>query len=190
MRKIVSFMHVSLDGIVAGPNGEIDWVTVDEEIFDYAGDRTDHADTALYGRVTYDMMEGYWPTAADQPNATKHAKKHSAWYSKVPKVVLSHTLKTNNLKNSTVISDNLVSEINKLKQAQGKEIIIFGSPSAVHSLAHEDLIDEYWLFVNPVLLGQGIPMFKNIKQRTQLKLVKAHAFSNGVVCLHYEKNTK
>ncbi len=180
-------MHVSLDGLVAGPNGEINWVTVDEEIFDYAGDRTDHSDTALYGRVTYDMMEAYWPTAADGPNPTKHAKHHSAWYKKVPKIVLSHTLKGKDLNNTTIINDNLASEINKLKQADGKEIIIFGSPSAVHALAGEDLIDEYWLFVNPVLLGQGIPMFKNIKHRTQLKLVKSHAFSNGVVCLHYEK---
>ena len=188
MRKIVSFMHVSLDGFVAGPNGEMDWIIVDEEIFDYAGDRTDHADTALYGRVTWQMMEGYWPTAADQPGATKHDKQHSAWYNKVPKVVLSHSLKNTNLKNTTVISDNLVSEINKLKQAKGKEIIIFGSPSAVHALAHEDLIDEYWLFVNPVLLGQGIPMFKNLKNKIQLNLEKAHPFPNGVVCLHYEKS--
>lgn len=185
MRKIVSFMHVTLDGFVAGPNGEMDWIIVDDEIFDYAGDRTDHADTALYGRVTYEMMEGYWPTAADQAGATKHDKQHAAWYNKVAKVVLSRTLKTNNRKNTTAISDNLVSEINKLKQAKGKEIIIFGSPSAVHALAHEDLIDEYWLFVNPVLLGQGIPMFNNIKSKTVLNLVKAHAFSNGVVCLHY-----
>jgi dihydrofolate reductase len=182
-------MHVSLDGIVAGPNGEMDWIIVDEEIFDYAGDRTNHADTALYGRVTYQMMEAYWPTAADKPNPSKHTKQHSAWYNKVPKIVLSHTLKSKDLNNTTVISDNLASEINKLKQANGKEIIIFGSPSAVHSLAGEDLVDEYWLFVNPVLVGQGIPMFKNIKHRTQLKLVKSHAFSNGVVCLHYAKKS-
>ena len=87
-------MHVTLDGFVAGPNGEMDWITVDDEIFDYAGDRTDHADTALYGRVTYEMMEGYWPTAADQAGATKHDKQHAAWYNKVAKVVLSRTLKT------------------------------------------------------------------------------------------------
>jgi len=180
-------MHISLDGFVTGPKGEFDSVKVDDEIFDYAGDRTDHSDTALYGRVTFDMMEGYWPTAADHPGAGKHEKHHSAWYNKVSKVVLSHTLKGKNLKNTTIISDNLVSEINKLKQGGDKEVIIFGSPSAVHALAQEDLIDEYWLFVNPVLVGSGMPLFKDSKTRKQLDLVKAHAFSNGVVCLHYQK---
>lgn len=179
-------MHVSLDGMVAGPNGEMNWITVDEELFDYAADRTDHSDTALYGRVTYDMMEGYWPTAGDKPNASKHDKHHSAWYKQVQKIVLSRTLKNAGPK-TTVISDNLVAEINQLKQTDGNEIIIFGSPSAVHALAAEDLIDEYWLFVNPVLIGQGMPMFQNIKHRTNLRLVKSHALSNGVVCLHYER---
>src|ERR1044072_2075112 len=93
MKRLVLFMHVSLDGFVAGPNGEMDWIHVDDEIFDYAGQRTSEADTALYGRVTYQMMEGYWPTAADQPNASKHAIEHSAWYKKVNKVVLSQTMK-------------------------------------------------------------------------------------------------
>jgi dihydrofolate reductase len=97
MRKIVVFMHTSLDGFVAGPNGEMDWITVDEEIFDYASGRTNESDTALYGRVTYQMMEAYWPTAADQPGATKHDKEHSAWYNKVLKVVLSKTMKNADL---------------------------------------------------------------------------------------------
>ncbi|HWJ28077.1 MAG TPA: dihydrofolate reductase family protein [Flavisolibacter sp.] len=87
MRKLVLFMHVSLDGYVAGPNGEMDWITVNEDIFDYAGRRTNEADTALYGRVTYQMMEGYWPTAADHPNASKHDIEHSAWYNKLEKLV-------------------------------------------------------------------------------------------------------
>src|ERR671933_369653 len=89
MRKLVLFMHTSLDNFVAGPNGEMDWITVDEEIFEYAGKRTSEADTALYGRVTYQMMESYWPTAADQPGASKHDIQHSAWYKSVEKVVVS-----------------------------------------------------------------------------------------------------
>ena len=190
MRKIVQFMHVSLDGFVAGPNGEMDWIKVDEEIFDYAGHRTDGSDTALYGRVTFDMMEGYWPTAADQPNASKHDIEHSTWYSKVPKVVLSKSMKGESKKNVTVISDNVASEVQKLKQAAGKEIIIFGSPSASHTLMQAGLIDDIWIFVNPVLLGQGIPLFKGIREQVNLKLIKSHAFSCGVVCLHYERINK
>src|SRR5688572_21315883 len=142
MRKIVQFMHVSLDGFVAGPNGEMDWITVDDEIFDYAGNRTDHADMALYGRVTFEMMEGYWPTAAQQPNASKHDIEHSAWYNKVEKVVLSKTFKGKSFKNTKIISENVAAEVHKLKQGSDKEIIIFGSPGAFHSLMAEELIDE------------------------------------------------
>jgi dihydrofolate reductase len=127
MRKVVQFMHVSLDGFVAGPNGEMDWIRVDEEMFDYAGQRTNKSDTALYGRVTFDMMEGYWPTAADQPNPSKHDIEHSAWYKQVEKVVISKTLKGKNLKNTTIVSEHIAAEIQNLKQTAGKEIIIFGS---------------------------------------------------------------
>ncbi|HEU5291951.1 MAG TPA: dihydrofolate reductase family protein, partial [Cyclobacteriaceae bacterium] len=161
MRKIVQFMHVSLDGFVAGPNGEMDWITVDDEIFDYAGNRTDNSDMALYGRVTFDMMENYWPTAADVPNPSKHTVEHSAWYKGVAKVVLSKTLKGKNIRNTTVISDNIAAEVQKLKQGSDKEIIIFGSPGASHTLMAEGLIDEFWIFVSPILVGTGIPLFKN-----------------------------
>jgi dihydrofolate reductase len=180
-------MHVSLDGFVAGPNGEMDWIIVDEQIFDYAGGRTSESDTALYGRVTYQMMEGYWPTAAQQPNPSKHDIEHSAWYNKVDKVVISRTMRGQSLPRTKIISDNVSDEILKLKQAEGREIIIFGSPSISHLLTQENLIDDYWLFINPILLGQGIPMFKDIKKRSKLQLLKSHAFSSGVVCLHYEK---
>ena len=129
MRKLVSFMHVSLDGFVAGPNGEMDWILVNEEIFDYAGYRTNEADTALYGRVTYDMMEAYWPTAADKPNASKHDIEHSAWYKKVEKIVLSRSMKNQKLPGTKILSENITKEINQLKQAPGTEIIMFGSPS-------------------------------------------------------------
>jgi dihydrofolate reductase len=186
MRKLVLFMHVSLDGFVTDPKGSMNWITVDEEIFDYAGDRTNEADTALYGRVTYDMMEAYWPTAADQPNPSRHDIEHSAWYKKVEKVVLSKSMKGQNRPQTTIISDNVAEKVKQLKKSEGKAIIIFGSPSAAHSLMAENLIDDYWLFVNPVLLGGGIPVFKNIKNRVKLKLVKSHTFSSGVVCLHYQ----
>jgi len=187
MRKLVLFMHTSLDGFVAGINGEMDWIIVDEEMFDYAGKRTNEADTALYGRVTYEMMESYWPTAAEQPGATKHDIEHSKWYNQVGKVILSKTMKGANLPGTKIISDNVSNEIIQLKQTQGRDIIIFGSPSASHSLMSDNLIDDYWLFVNPILLGQGIPLFKGINNKTELKLVKTIPFASGVVCLHYEK---
>ena len=188
MGKIVLFMHTSLDGFVAGPKGEMDWINVGDEMFDYAGERTSKSDTALYGRVTYQMMESYWPTAADSPTATKHDIEHSTWYNQVTKVVVSKTMKGANLPRTKIISDKVTDEIAKLKKTTEREIVIFGSPSIGHLLMAENLIDDYWLFVNPVLLGKGIPMFKDINDRLTLKLVKSHVFSSGVVCLHYEKN--
>lgn len=186
MRKIVSFVHLSLDGFVASADGSLDWVSITEELFDYVGQRIKQTDTALYGRVTYQMMEAYWPTAAAQPNASKHDLEHSRWYKTARKVVLSKTLDDKNLSNTKIIRDHLSEEINKLKQEVGSEVLVFGSPSATHALMAEDLIDEYWIFLNPVLLGQGIPLFKNIQHRTNLKLVTSKAFASGVVCMHYE----
>jgi len=185
MRKLVLFMHCSLDGFVAGPRGEMDWIHVDEEIFDYVGGYTGQADEALYGRVTYEMMEAYWPNAANKPDATKHDKVHSKWYKKVPKIVLSDSLKGSKIQNTRIISGNMAEQIREIKQEPGKLILIFGSPSASHSLMHVNLIDEYWLFVNPIVLGTGVPLFKNIPGRVNLKFLESKVFSSGVVMLHY-----
>ncbi len=185
MRKIISFMHVSLDGFVAGINGEMNWIKVDEEIFNHVGKRISKGDTALYGRVTYQMMEGYWPTAADKPTATKHDIEHSKWYSKVHKVVLSKSMKEIALTNTTIISDNLFIKINELKQQPGEDILLFGSPTSIHSLIQLNLIDGYWLFVNPIILGNGIPLFKNIQENIKLNLLTTQQFTCGVTELNY-----
>ena len=185
MGKIISFMHISLDGFVAGPNGEMDWIKVDEELFDYVGKRISEGDMALYGRVTYQMMENYWPTAADQPTATQHDIEHSKWYAKVHKVVLSKTMKDADLANTTIIDDNLSDRIKEIKQRTSKDILLFGSPIATHSLMQLGLIDGYWLFVNPIILGQGIPLFTNIKNKIKLKLLTTRPFSCGVTELSY-----
>lgn len=178
-------MHISLDGFVAGPQGEMNWIKVNEEIFDHVGKRIGKGDTSLYGRVTYNMMEGYWPTAADQPNASKHDREHSAWYSKVHKIVLSKTLKGKDLPNTTIISDDLVEGINRFRNQDGEDILLFGSPTATHALMEKNLIDGYWLFVNPVILGNGIPLFQNIQEKTSLKLISTQAFNCGVTELNY-----
>ncbi|TCC94326.1 dihydrofolate reductase [Pedobacter frigiditerrae] len=185
MRKIISFMHISLDGFVAGPNGEMNWIKVDEEIFDHGAKRIGEGDTALYGRVTYQMMEDYWPTAADKPDASKHDIEHSKWYANVHKVVLSKTMKNDDLANTTVISDDLFDGINKVKQGEGADILLFGSPTATHSLMQQDLIDGYWLFVNPIILGEGIPLFVNVKDKIKLKLLNTKQFTSGVTELNY-----
>ena len=187
MRKLIFFMHTSLDGFVAGLNGEMNWINVDTEMFDFVATMTDKADTALYGRVTYEMMQSYWPTAGEKPNASKHDKEHSAWYNKVSKIVLSKTISEKGLDNTTVISDQLADNINKIKNQDGKNILIFGSPRASQALLNQGLIDEFWLFVNPIILGQGMPLFKDITGTTKLKLVESKTFACGVIALHYGK---
>ncbi|NBA87703.1 dihydrofolate reductase [Emticicia sp. CRIBPO] len=185
MRKIISFMHISLDGFVAGPNGEMNWIKVNQEIFDYVGKRISQGDTALYGRKTYQMMESYWPTAADQPNASKHDIEHSKWYSEVHKVVLSKSLDQASLTNTTVISDNLADRINEIRQQDGEDILLFGSPTATHALIQQGLIDGYWLFLNPIILGQGIPLFVDVKDKIKLNLLNTKQFDCGVTELNY-----
>jgi dihydrofolate reductase len=187
MKKLIVFMHTSLDGFVAGPKGEMDWIHVDTEMFEYAGRQTDEADTALYGKVTYGMMEAYWPTAGEQPNASQHDIQHSSWYNQVQKVVISTTMNEEGLKNTRVIGKDIPAELSRLKEGEGKNIIVFGSPSVCHILMQHKLVDQYWLFVNPILLGRGIPMFKDIGERQTLKLASHNIFQSGVACLHYDK---
>lgn len=190
MGNLTLFMHISLDGFGSGINGQMDWIHVDDEIFDDGAERIYATDIALYGRKTYQLMESYWPTAANQPNPSKHVIEHSKWYKHAKKVVLSKTMKEENLINTQVISENLVDEINKLKQSTEKEILVFGSPTAGHSLMAVNLIDNYWFNVNPVLLGNGIPVFKDNKTKTQLSLINSKVFASGVVCLQYTRKTE
>jgi dihydrofolate reductase len=181
-------MHISLDGFVAGPNGEMNWIKVDEEIFDHVGKRIGETNAALYGRKTYEMMENYWPTAGDKPNASKHDIEHSAWYKKAHKIVLSKTIKEEALTSTTVVSANLADRINEIKKSPNgskEEILLFGSPTATHALIRENLIDGYWLFVNPIILGQGIPLFKDIKDKIKLSLLSTRQFTSGVTELSY-----
>ena len=179
-------MHISLDGYVAGPKGEIDWITVNDEIFDHVGKRINQGDTALYGRATFEMMENYWPTASDKPNATRHDIEHSQWYKEVHKIVLSRTLAEKDFTKTQIISDKIKANLHQIKHAQdGEDILLFGSPTATHVLMQEGLIDGYWLFVNPIILGAGIPLFSGDLIKTKLKLLSTQSFSSGVIELNY-----
>jgi dihydrofolate reductase len=184
MKKLVLLMHTSLDGFTCGPNGEMDWIKVDDELFDYFGKVIDEADTALYGRATYDMMQDYWPTAGDQPNASKHDKEHSRWYNKASKVVVSRSLKNANI-NAKIISENVPAEIMNLKKEPGTSIMMIGSPSIAQLLTQYKLIDEYRINVNPVIIGSGKPLFKDVHEKINLQLVSSITFSSGVIGLHY-----
>jgi dihydrofolate reductase len=185
MRKIVSSIIMSLDNFTANTAGDLSMFKVDEEFFDMSEAFTNAADAALYGKGTYSIMQSYWPTAGDQPNASKHDKQHSQWYKHVNKYVLSKKLKSEEAPNTTIIRENVVEQLKELKQQEGKNIQIFGSPGVVRSLTQEGLIDEYWIFLFPVIIGNGIPLFKDIKQQIDLTLVSSKTLKSGAVALHY-----
>jgi dihydrofolate reductase len=180
-------MHVSLDGFTARPDGDLSWIVAEGEIFEDAIALTEQADTAMYGRVTYKGMESYWPTVPDNPSSSPDEIHHAQWVNDVHKVVVSKTLNTVEWNNCQIIKDNLTEEINKLKAQPGKNIMVFGSPGLSRSLMRLGLIDEYRLNVNPVILGSGIPLFQDIQDTINLKLLNAKTFNAGVVGLHYRR---
>ena len=185
MRNLVAFMHMSLDGFAAGPNGELDWVAYDEELEKYAEGIVASVGVALYGRVTYHMME-YWRTVPGNPAATEHERNHAAWIEAIPKVVVSTTLGSVDWNNTTIIADKLAEEISQLKRQPGKDIVIFGSPSLTQALAQLNLVDEYQLTVSPVLLGTGMQFFAPLTAKQSLQLLSNKVFASGALGLHYK----
>ena len=184
-RSLVAFMHVSLDGFVANRRGAMDWITIDDEIFKDAIMLAESADTALFGRVTYQMMESYWPTVLANDSSTRLELQHAEWMENIAKIVVSSTMGKVGWNNTRLIKENITQEIVKLKHRPGKNIMIFGSPRLTHSFMQWDLIDEYRININPVILGGGIPMF-NTHTRINLKLAATKTFGAGVVGLHYK----
>ena len=184
-RKVISLMHVSLDGSAAGPNGELDWAHVDEETYAYVSALLTTVDTALYGRITYHMMESYWPTVPTDPTSTDLERHHAHWVENVHKIVFSRTLESVTWNNTRLVKENIAEAVAKLKQEPGGDMMIFGSPSIVHTLARHGVIDEYRITVNPVVLGGGIPLFKDVTDRIALELMGTKEFRSGVVGLHY-----
>lgn len=179
MRQTIVSNLVSLDGFFEGPNNELDWHVVDEEFFDYAKDMLRNADTLVFGAATYEMMAAYWPTAPPDEIAEK--------MNGLPKIVFSQKLQKADWNNTTLIRNNTGEEISKLKQQPGKDILILGSAKLTSSLLQLGLIDEYRVILNPVLIGQGKPLFHGITGRIRMKLISAKAFGSGVVLLRYRK---
>lgn len=180
-------MHVSLDGFGAKKNGDMEWIHTDKLItHDVTKDLTAN-DNALYGRKTYQLMKGYWPTVPDNPKSTKEELHHAKWLNNIHKVVVSKTLQKAEWDNSTIIKLNIADEINKLKKKSETDIWLFGSPTLSQFHSKLGLIDEYRLWINPVVLGNGIPIFKDIKNYIDLKLTDTKIFKSGVIKLQYIK---
>ena len=190
MRRIVMINWVSLDGFFAGPNGEIDWMVrdpeVDKALHEPRFDQPESAgsNTMLLGNTTYTMFENSWPQIAKDPNAPEELHKLADEVIGMTKIVFSKTRKEVTWENSRLLHGNLIEEVKKLKQDDGSSIIIFGSGSIVRQLSDAGLIDEYFLTVTPVVLGEGQPLFRDVK-KLNLRLLEARHFKSGNVLLRY-----
>jgi dihydrofolate reductase len=185
MRRVIVSEMITLDGFFAGPDGDINWHVVDEDFNRLALDLLGSVGTLLFGRVTYELMVSYWPTEAAATDDPLIAEKMNT----LPKVVFSKTLEKvewGEWKNARLVKEDLREEIAKLKQEPGKDMVLFGSGEIVSALAQSGLIDEYLLFVAPVVLGSGIPLFKGMNETIKIKLVGTQNLSSGVVLLRYQ----
>jgi dihydrofolate reductase len=185
MRKLVLVAHISLDGFVAGRNGELDGFDASEENLQFVANLADDADAALFGRTSYELLNNYWPAASGRPDASKGTIAYSNWYNSAQKIVISRTLVNEHLNKTTIISDDIPNKIIGLKKQQGRDILIFGSPSVAQLLMQAGLVDSYWIFINPVIFGKGIPLFSGSTDRVKLKLQATRQFPNGEIALHY-----
>ncbi|GGN12383.1 riboflavin biosynthesis protein RibD [Dyadobacter beijingensis] len=185
MRKVVLFAHISLDGFAGDENGGLGFLSYDGELQKYAAELVKTVGSPLYGKTTYQLMEGYWPKVLNDPSEDPHSLEHARWVDQIPKVVFSTTLEDVTWNNTTLIRDNVAEEVNKLKQQPGKDLVIFGSPGLAKSLLKLGLIDEFKLTVHPILLQKGISLFDGEADTSSLKLLESQTLGSGVVTLHY-----
>jgi dihydrofolate reductase len=179
MRTLFAFDMVTLDGYFEGPDHDISWHKVDDEFNVFAARQLAAVDGLLFGRVTYQMMAAYWPTAAGDDPAV--ALKMNT----LPKFVVSRTLENADWANTKIIRENAAEEILKLKQERGKDLALFGSAALLGALAQAGVVDEFRIMVNPILLGKGTPLFQGIDRRTNLKLISSNTYRSGNVLLCY-----
>lgn len=177
---------MTVDGFIAGPTGEMDWMTFDwdDELKTYVGALTDPVDCIVLGRKLAEGFIPYWGSVAanpDNPEVSAGIK-----FTETPKVVFTKTLEKSEWENTVIAKNDLVDEINALKKQEGQDIIAYGGATFVSALIKHDLIDEYHLLINPAAIGKGMPIFSEVNGLQKLKLVKSVAFDCGIIVLHYE----
>jgi len=183
MRKIIAAMNMTLDGFC-----DHTAMIADDEIHEHYTELLNSAGTVLYGRITYQLME-YWRTVVKNPTGIKSMDEFALTMDNIPKIVFSHTLKNVDWKTAKLAKRDIKEEVLELRQSRNgrsKDILV-GSPSLIVALTKLDLIDEYQLGVQPTVLGSGLPLFKNIRDRVNLKLLKTKTFGCGAVMLYYQR---
>jgi dihydrofolate reductase len=181
MRKLIAALNMSLDGFC-----DHTAMDADDEIHQYYADMLKNAGLLLYGRTTYQLMESYWPSVVKNPTGNKSTDEFAVAIDNVPKIVFSRTLKKVDWHSATVRSELRKEEIQELKRQEGNDIFA-GSPGLIVALTQLGLFDEYQIAVHPTLVGSGLPLFKNITERVNLKLIKTRVFGCGAVVLCYER---
>lgn len=179
MRKVIAAINTTLDGVLDHTAG-----IPDDETHQYYADLLSNADTILFGRITYQLME-YWRTLLENPSDEKSMNDFAIAIDEIPKIVFSHTLENVDWKSAKLANRDIEEEVLELKQQSGKDILV-GSRSLIIQLMELNLIDEYQLCVHPVIAGKGLLLFENIKERIVFKLIKTKAFKGGAVTLYYE----
>jgi dihydrofolate reductase len=180
MRKLIAAMNMTLDGFCDHTS-----MIADDEIHEHYSDLLRNSGALIYGRTTYQLMESYWPTVVKSPTGNKATDDFATLIDNIPKIVYSRTLKNVVWKNSTLKKEIVRDEILKLKQETGKSIGV-GSPSLIVAMAQLGLVDEYQLSVQPTVVGSGLPLFRSITERIDLKLLKTKTFGCGAVTFYYE----
>ncbi len=191
MRKIILQIDITLDGFIAGPNGETDWVTEDQEMNEDANDLLSTVDTILLGRVIYQMFVDYWPSV-DTSGSTIESKIAQN-LNAATKIVLSNTLdhaEWGQWNNARVMKGDIAEEMSKIKSQPGRNLILYGGSDTVSTFMRLNLIDDYRLRIHPVVVGGGKPLFKDITQPVGLKLLRTKTYKNNAVILHYESEKK
>jgi dihydrofolate reductase len=187
MGKIISLIHMSLDGYMADQDGQINWIKMDEEVAGYVAELTHGASGTIYGRVTYQLMDPYWPNVLKNPEAyPKWQVDYAVWVNEALKLVISKTLAGVSWNNMRVISENVVEEIGKIKREAKDNLLLLASATLVNTLLPAGLIDEICVTVNPIVLGGGKEFFKPMRSRAPLKLLETRKFKTGVMGLRYQ----
>lgn len=185
MRNIVLLAHISLDGYVANEKGQLDGFDSGDENLAFVNRLTESADAALFGRVSYQLLDAHWPKAKDRPGASVHEINYSHWYNGCQKLVVSTQLAGTVRANTTIIHQHIKDELIAVKNQPGKDILIFGSPQLSQWMMTKDLIDSFWIFINPVIFGKGIPLFTEELPFKKLKLNNEERFPNGELALNF-----
>jgi dihydrofolate reductase len=187
MRRVVLFVDTSLDGFMGGPDGEMDWMVQDDEMDkEFTDDLRRTVDTILTGRIAYQSFESFWPAAAADPSSPADLADLANWMLDTPKVVFSTTLDKVAMKNSRLAEAGVAEEVAKLKQAPGKDLVVFGGARTVQAFVRLGLVDEYRMKVHPVAIGRGLPIFDDLQDKVGLTLVRSKAYRSGVLGLYYE----